>query len=146
MFCRVRNKIMYVLSWLTVSALTRVLFRYLFPLSLRNLGNKHQRERWNSSSPECIYYSICNYTRHKCLSSKLVSTHNTRGKYCYVLIGKRIWVSVSSCRLLDRCADENIKSGLFMQCDSLAVSPGFTKMNSFVRRLGLDISGKHSLA
>ena len=40
--CRVRNKIMYVLLWRTVYALTRVLFWCLFPLLLRNSGNKHQ--------------------------------------------------------------------------------------------------------
>ena len=39
--CRLRNKIMYVLSWRTLK-LTRVLFWYLFPSLLRNLGNKHQ--------------------------------------------------------------------------------------------------------
>ena len=33
---------MYVLSWRTVSALTRVLLWYLFPSLLRNSGNKHQ--------------------------------------------------------------------------------------------------------
>ena len=33
---------MYVLEWRTVSALTRVLFWYLFPLLLRNSGHKHQ--------------------------------------------------------------------------------------------------------
>ena len=38
----VRNKIMYVLSWRTVSALTRVLFWCLFHSLLRNSGNKHQ--------------------------------------------------------------------------------------------------------
>ena len=37
--CRVRNKIMYVLSWRTVPALTRVLFWCLFPSLLRNSGN-----------------------------------------------------------------------------------------------------------
>ena len=41
--CRVRNKIMYVLSWRTGSALTRVLFLFLFPLLLRNSGNKHKK-------------------------------------------------------------------------------------------------------
>ena len=40
--CRVRNKIIYVLSWQTVSVLTRVLFWCLFPSLLRNSGNKHQ--------------------------------------------------------------------------------------------------------
>ena len=33
---------MYVLSWRTVSALTRVLFWYLFPELRSNSGNKHQ--------------------------------------------------------------------------------------------------------
>ena len=42
MLCRVRNKIMYVLLWRTVSALTRVLFWYLLPSLLRNSRNKHQ--------------------------------------------------------------------------------------------------------
>ena len=58
--CRVRNKIMYVLSWRTVSALTRVLFWYLFPEFRSNPGNKHQkqpsRERRNCSSLEYIHY------------------------------------------------------------------------------------------
>ena len=40
--CRVRNKIMHVLSWRNVYAFIRVLFRCLFPPLLRNLGNKHQ--------------------------------------------------------------------------------------------------------
>ena len=40
--CRVRNELMYVLSWQTVYALTRVLFWCLFPSLLRNSGNKHQ--------------------------------------------------------------------------------------------------------
>ena len=40
--CRVRNKIMYVLLWRTVYALTRVLFWCLFPSLLRNSGNKNQ--------------------------------------------------------------------------------------------------------
>ena len=39
---RVRNKIMYVLSWRTVSALTRVLFWCLFPSLLHNSGNERQ--------------------------------------------------------------------------------------------------------
>ena len=40
--CRVRNKVMYVLSWRTVSVPTRVLFLCLFPSLLRNSGNKHK--------------------------------------------------------------------------------------------------------
>ena len=53
--CRVRNKIMYVLSWRTVSALTRVLFWYLFPSLLRNSGNKHQNNPLMSA--ETIHHS-----------------------------------------------------------------------------------------
>ena len=40
--CRVRDKIMYVLSWWTLYALTRVLFWCLFPSVLRNSGNEKQ--------------------------------------------------------------------------------------------------------
>ena len=40
--CRVRNKIMYVLLWQTVYALTRVLFWCLFLSLLCKSGNKHQ--------------------------------------------------------------------------------------------------------
>ena len=40
--CRIRNKIICVLSWRTVSALTWVLCWCLFPSLLRNSGNKHQ--------------------------------------------------------------------------------------------------------
>ena len=42
LLCHVRNNIMYVLSWQTVSALTQLLFGYLHLLLLRNPGNKHQ--------------------------------------------------------------------------------------------------------
>ena len=59
--CRVRNELMYILSWRTVSALTQVLFWCLFPSLLCNLGNKHQNnthKRWNSLSLEYIHYSI----------------------------------------------------------------------------------------
>ena len=41
--CHVRNKVMYALSWPTVSALTQVLFWCLFPSLLRNLAKKHKR-------------------------------------------------------------------------------------------------------
>ena len=41
--CYVRTKIMYVLSWWTVSVLPLVLFWYWFPSLLRNSGNKHQQ-------------------------------------------------------------------------------------------------------
>ena len=88
--CRVRNKTMCVLSWQTVSALTRVLFWCLFPSLLRNSGNKHQnnpasRERINSSPREYINYSICIFrpqwpVRKKIYSSvidKLFILHTT---------------------------------------------------------------------
>ena len=63
--CHVRNKIMYVLSWRTVSALTRVLFWYSFPSLLHNLGNKHQNnplvsaETVRHSSTYIILYIPC---------------------------------------------------------------------------------------
>ena len=41
--CRVRNEIMYLLSWLTLSALTRVLFLCVYPELRSNEGNKHKR-------------------------------------------------------------------------------------------------------
>ena len=62
LWIRVRNEIMYVLSWLTVSALTRVLFLCLFPSLLRNSGNKHKITlSWalKQSSLEQIHYSLC---------------------------------------------------------------------------------------
>ena len=60
--CHVRNKIMYVLSWRTVSALTRVLFWYLFPLLLCNSGNKHQNNPLVSAEMIChssTYIILC---------------------------------------------------------------------------------------
>ena len=62
--CRVRNKIMYVLLWQTVYALTRVLFWCLFPSLLRNSGNKHQNnplvsaETIRHSSTYIILYKL----------------------------------------------------------------------------------------
>ena len=58
---RVRNEIMYELSWQIVSALTRVLFWFLFPSLLRNSGTPQwfSRDRWNSSSLEYIHFSLC---------------------------------------------------------------------------------------
>ena len=61
---RVRNKIMYVLSWRTVYVLTRVLCWCLFPSLLRNSGNKHQNnpivsaETVRHSSTYIILYSL----------------------------------------------------------------------------------------
>ena len=43
MFCN-KNKIMYVLSWQTVSVLTRELFLCLLPSLLRNSGNKRKNK------------------------------------------------------------------------------------------------------
>ena len=40
--CHVKNKMMYLLLWRTVSALTWVWFWYLFPSLQSNSGNKHQ--------------------------------------------------------------------------------------------------------
>ena len=44
------------ISWRTVSALTRVLFLYLFPSLLRNSGNKHKNER---AIGDCVLAKIC---------------------------------------------------------------------------------------
>ena len=66
LLCRVRNSIMYVLSWGTVSATTRVLLLYLFPSLLLNSENKHQNnplvsaETVRHSSTYIILY-ICRY-------------------------------------------------------------------------------------
>ena len=57
--CRVRNKIMYVLSWRTVSALTRVLFWCSFRSLLRNSGNKHQN--YPLVSAETVGHSSTNF-------------------------------------------------------------------------------------
>ena len=63
--CRAKNIIMYVPSWWTVPALTRVLFRCSFSLLLRNSGNKHQNNLLVSAdtvrhlSTHIILY-ICN--------------------------------------------------------------------------------------
>ena len=53
--CRVRNKILYVLSWRTVSALTWVLFWCLFSSLLHYSGNKHQNNTLVSA--ETVRYS-----------------------------------------------------------------------------------------
>ena len=59
----------YVLSWRTVSALTWVLFWYLFPSLLRKSGNKHQNNHLVSA--ETIRHSstyIILYIFHSRLS------------------------------------------------------------------------------
>ena len=48
-FCRVRNKIMHVLSWRTAPVLIRVSILYLFPSLLRHLGEKHKNNPLTSA-------------------------------------------------------------------------------------------------
>ena len=48
---------MYVLSWQTVSALTRVLFLCLLPLFLHDSGNKPQDNPLMSAGTVCCIYS-----------------------------------------------------------------------------------------
>ena len=66
---------MYVLSWRTVSALTRVLFWYLFPSLLRNSGNKHQNnplvsaETIRRSSTYIILYLFFYHVEIACIIS-----------------------------------------------------------------------------
>ena len=55
LFCHVRNKVVYVLWWWTVSALTGVSEWCLFPLLLCNSGNKHQNNPL--ASTETVHHS-----------------------------------------------------------------------------------------
>ena len=58
---------MYLLSWRTVSVLTRMLFLYLFPSLLHNSGNKHNNnplvsaETVRHSSTYIILYISASY-------------------------------------------------------------------------------------
>ena len=75
LLCHVRNKIMYVLSWRTVSALTLVLFWCLFPLLLCNSGNKHQN--YTLVSAETVRHSstyIILYLSHHCVTYVVLRT------------------------------------------------------------------------
>ena len=88
-FCRVKKKIMYVLSWRTVSALTRVLFWCLFPSLLRNSGNKHQNN--SLVGAETVRHSstyIILYVYYCCLW-----THWPSGNEIVML---KVWFSNSS--------------------------------------------------
>ena len=79
---------MYVLSWRTVSVLTRVLFWYLLPSLLRNSGNKHQNdplvraETIRQSSTYIILYirDFPHYYQYICygIDEACVSTHHTK--------------------------------------------------------------------
>ena len=66
--CRVRNKIVYVLSWGTVSVLTQVFSWCLFPELRSTSGNKHQKnplvsaETVRHSSTYIILYSFRSLT------------------------------------------------------------------------------------
>ena len=70
---------MYVLSWRTVSVLTRVLFWYLFHSLLRNSGIKHQNnplvsaETIRHSSTYIILYFGFNFHRNLFLKEQLVN-------------------------------------------------------------------------
>ena len=72
--CHVRSKMMYVLEWWSVSVLTRVLFWYLFPLLLRNSGNKHQNnplvsaETLRHSSTYIILYMMLHGCYNPCIN------------------------------------------------------------------------------
>ena len=75
-----RNKIMYVLSWRTVSALTRVLLWYLFPSLLRNSGNKHQNNPLVSA--ETVRYSSSYIILYKIILCALPQQHTTKHDTC----------------------------------------------------------------
>ena len=87
--CRVRNKIMYVLSWRTVYALTsyRVLFWCLFPSLLRNSGNKHQNINRTLSS--MWYYSQQMHSHWDCFRDYInhfSKKHWDNNLLCYILL------------------------------------------------------------
>ena len=87
--CRVRNKIMYALSWRTIAALIRVLFWCLFPPLLRNSGNKHQNsplvspETVRHSSAYIILYSFIHVT---CLFISIQLFHCHSGKHTHYIV------------------------------------------------------------
>ena len=59
--CRVRNEIMYLLSWRTISALTRVLFCCLFPSLLRNEGRCEKKCKSHPKFTCCLINGMCTY-------------------------------------------------------------------------------------
>ena len=105
--CRVRNKIMYVLSWRTVSALTRVLFWFLFPSLLRNSGNKHQNnplvsaETIRHSSAYIILYIhateiavwIIDNNTLFCVGCNFSSMPNLQLLFTWIAVKVRPWMS-----------------------------------------------------
>ena len=86
--CRVRNKIMYVLSRRTVSALTRVLFWCLFPSLLRNSGNKHQHNPFVSA--ETVRHSSTYNILHIRKRCRFGSTHGHM-RLMIMTISQGIW-------------------------------------------------------
>ena len=98
--CRVRNKIMYGLSWQTVYALTRVLFWCLFPSLLRNSGNKHQNNpSWAHKQfatwvhtlfsmyfsylcGQCVTLGYCKY-QHIDLNPAFYGRNGSKYQYCW---------------------------------------------------------------
>ena len=95
--CRVRNKIMYVLSWRAVSAPTRVLFLCLFPSSLRGSRNENKNnplvsaETIRHTSTYIILYVPCECWRPSNIRANNIWTH----RECHVLVNMRrhsIWL------------------------------------------------------
>ena len=68
--CHVRNEIMYVLSWRTVSVHTGVLFLCLFPSLFRNSGNKHKNNPLVSAETVChsTTYIILYSSQHRTIA------------------------------------------------------------------------------
>ena len=89
--CHVRNKLMYVLLWQTVSVLIRLLFWCLFPSLLCNSGNIHQNnplvstETIRHSSTNIILYILRHgpdfrFGKYSCILlpyDKLMALHKT---------------------------------------------------------------------
>ena len=94
--CRVGNKIMYALSWWTVSTFTRVLFWCLFPSSLRNSG-KHQNNPFVSAETvghPCTYIIIYIIGRMDIRFSMEVSIHRP------LLFGYLLVTTVKTCNII----------------------------------------------
>ena len=88
--CRVRDKIMYVFSWRTVSALTRMLFLCVFPSLPRNSGNKHKNnplvsaESVRHSSTYILLYISWPFLCQE-MQRKAINEHRNDNKYIFFM-------------------------------------------------------------
>ena len=107
----VRNVMMYVRSWWTVSALTRVLFWYLSPSLLHNSGNKHQNNPFVSTETVCHSntYIILYIFTETILPIELISWT------CGYFVCQQAHLSLlENCHLLSY--DKNIRQNIITNC------------------------------